>query len=118
MPLEIEKTDGGLKLTLTKCGKEFLKDNRNEENTDWVEGTNYIYLELLEGAIQNGWETLPPEEIGALTDGIILSNEVDRDDYGKILKLGKVYWYPNYQIRSEIDDLWETGECILEGVED
>lgn len=116
--ITLEKINGDLKITLTEEGREFLKENRNEDNSDWNKGTDFIYFDLTEGILCEEWEHIRPEECGAMTDGIIISDEAERDDQGNLTKLGRVYWYPNYQIRAEIDDLWEDGECILEGVED
>lgn len=118
--LNITKKNGGILLTLTPEGKEFLEENRDtspEGCSDWSKGTDYIYFDLLEEECSNGWEVVNPEDIAALTDAIILSDEVERNDNGDIVKVGRVYWYPDYQIRAEIDDLYETGECFLQATE-
>lgn len=115
--VELDKVPGGLRIKLTPEGKEFLIDNRNTAN-EWCKGTDYIYSDLMEYELGNGWEWIRPEEIGALTDGNILSDEVVRDDQGNITKLGRVYWFPNHQVISEIDELYNNGDCFLEGVDD
>ncbi len=59
--------------------------------------------ELLEDFLCNGWGIISPEDIGALTDAPIITNEIDRDDDGHIIHLGDTWWFPNYQIENEIE---------------
>ena len=35
-----------------------------------------------------------PEDIGALTDAPILSDDIEYDDEGEVVRVGAVYWYP------------------------
>lgn len=41
---------------------------------------------------------IAPEQVGALTDSPILTNEVCYDDNGDVTHIGDVYWYPGYQM--------------------
>ena len=67
--------------------------------------------ELLEFHLCNGWDTLNPEDIGALTScPLILSEEVERDDNGKVTNVGQVYWHPNYMIEDPVKTLLEKGK--------
>jgi hypothetical protein len=72
--------------------------------------------EVLEHYLANGWEWVQPEEIGALTAAPILSDDVERDDEGKIVKAGKVYWYPQYEVFDPLEQLIQTGSVIFTGV--
>jgi len=78
----------------------------------WKKGTDNILFDLLEDWLGNGWEFVNPEEIAALTCAPILSNEVDRNNKGEIIKLGRIWWFPNYQVTDPINELWTEG-CVL-----
>ena len=58
-----------------------------------------------------------PEEIGALTPAPILADDVQRDEQGKFTKVGKVYWYPDYQVRDEIEELRQHLQILFLGVQ-
>jgi hypothetical protein len=47
--------------------------------------------EVIEWQLCNGWELLRPEEVGALTDAPILSDNVERDNQGNVTHVGIVY---------------------------
>jgi hypothetical protein len=42
---------------------------------------------------------VPPEDIGALTATPVLSDEIVRDEEGKVVEAGRVFWYPDYALR-------------------
>lgn len=73
--------------------------------------------ELLEDHLCNGWESVRPEEVGALTSATLLAYDVERDDKGELTFAGSVYWDQNYQVRSTIRTLYEEGEIVWKGVE-
>jgi hypothetical protein len=109
--VEMVKEEDGLRIRLTDDGREFLNDLRDADG--WCKGTDAIFCELLECELGNGWDMISPEEISALTSANIISDECVRDDHGSITSLGVVYWFPDYAIRSEIDDLLDSGEAFL-----
>jgi len=53
----------------------------------------------------NEWEWIPPEVVGALTDGSIITQEGEQDDDGNYTKIGKVYWDSAYQVQSTLEEL-------------
>jgi len=57
-------------------------------------------FELMEDFFTNGWEMIRPEDIGALTDGELMS---DQD--------GNVYWHERYQIEDMVEMLM-NGEKV------
>ena len=113
--VDIKKVVGGIKLILTKIGAEELDAHRIDRTSywDWDKGAEEILRELLDDHLCNGWEFVPPEDIGALTSSPILSDEVERNDDGEIVKVGKVYWFPNYAVQSELDLLYDDGEVFF-----
>ena len=72
---------------------------------------------ILEDHLCNGWEMVPPEDIGALTASPILSDEILRDDEGRIVEAGRVYWYPDYAVRDEIEEIRANLVLVFQGVE-
>lgn len=56
-------------------------------------------------AVGNGWELLDPAEIGALTSGDIITNDCTRDEKGKLLQVGRVYWDMAYETRDTVEEL-------------
>ena len=105
----------GIRLVLTEEGREELGTYRvpGSDPAEWVEGTDNILVKLLEDHLCNGWEFVAPEDLGALTDAPILSDEVERDEDGNVTKVGTVYWFPDYAIRCELDELLEKGEVFF-----
>lgn len=73
------------------------------------------FAELVEYHLGNGWELLSPAEIGAITESPILSKEVERDEDGNLVSVGTVYWYPEYERKSEIEELLRRGEIVFTG---
>lgn len=64
--------------------------------------------EILEWHLCNGWTIVPPEECGALTSGLIITDDWDCDDNGNYTRLGRVYWDSNYQVVNAADVLREN----------
>lgn len=102
-------TEGGnLILRPTKEGVEYAKELA--EN-DRGEETNLF--DILEDHITNSeWEFIRPEEVGALTEGTILTEEAVRDDHGDLKKIGRVYWHERYQIEDPIET-WSKGKDVI-----
>jgi hypothetical protein len=73
--------------------------------------------ELLERQLCNGWQEIQPEEVAALTSGLILTDDWSRDDHGKLTEVGRVYWHSQYAVESIGGQLLEKGEIVLQGVE-
>ena len=97
-----------LRLTLTAAGREAI-----EEEAPLTAPINAALARLLEWQLANGWELIAPEEIGALTDAPLLSDDGERDDEGKLIALTTVYWLPNYQILSEVAALYCIGSAQI-----
>jgi len=112
--VDLAKTDDGdLAIVLTREGRE--ESERIEEMRS-EHGVHAALETLLEDHLGNGWELVPPEDIGALTSAPILSDEIERDDDGEITEVGRVYWYPDYQVRDEIEALRERLVVVFHGV--
>ena len=112
--VDLENTDeGNLEIVLNADGQ---KEFKTIEEIRSAHGIDAALETLLEDHLGNGWEIVPPQEIGALTSSPILSDEVERDDEGKVREVGRVYWYPDYQVRDEIEALRERLVVVFHGV--
>jgi len=85
-----------LRIYLTETGREELEAQR--DGMGWKWGTIYVFQALLEDWLGNGWEWVKPEDIGALTSAPILRSPN-----------GMIYWFPNYAITCEIEEMLATG---------
>lgn len=105
--------NGNLKITFTREGRaearEALADGKNDFE---------VFADLIEYQICNGWEYIRPEEVGALTDATIISDDCERDDHGDLVKCGRVYSNIDYyQIEGDVERLLRNKELIWKGVE-
>jgi len=106
--------EGDLEILLTGEGQANFDTVQEERDTH---GIHAALCALLEDHLCNGWEMVPPEDIGALTAAPILSDEVVRDDNGRAIEVGHVYWYPDYAVRDEIEELRKNLVLIFQGAE-
>jgi len=114
--VEIVKSVEGITLRLTPEGQEELAEYRIPEG--WSHSPDMLFADMLEDHLCNGWEFIQPEEIGALTAAPILSDSAERDDQGNLVKVDQVYWFPDYAVRSELDELYENGEVFFPAAEE
>ena len=112
--VDLRKTArGDLEIRLNRNGRRHFTDIREQRDTF---GINAALYALLEDHLCGGWEMVPPEDIGALTAAPILSDEISRDDQGSVTQAGRVYWYPDYQVRDEIDEIRRNHVLLFQGV--
>jgi len=89
-------------------------DDLEEIRQDVEDQSDSRLLDYLEPMFGNGYMLVRPEQIGALTDSLIISDG-SLDDNGEI-DFGskpKFWWYPQYELRSPLEDLAETGKTIF-----
>lgn len=84
--------DNQLKIILDRGDRQDLLEASYDEN----KGSDRLLVDVCESLVANGHlEWVQPEEIGALTDAPIIRS----------MTTDNVYWYPQYETRSPIDDL-------------
>lgn len=105
--VEFQKFDNFLRIRLLPAGKEFLDEQRDDQG--WRRGTLYILLDLIEFQLCNGWHEIKPEDVGALTSAPILSDIADFDDEGNLRNVDTLYWFPDYAVKCEIEELLADG---------
>lgn len=105
--------DGNLHIRLNRSGRRHFATIREERDAF---GIHAALCALLEDHLCNGWEMVPPEDIGALTAAPILSDEISRNEDGQVTEAGRVYWYPDYQVRDEIEELRAHLVLVFQGV--
>jgi len=112
--VDLEKAqDGNLRIRLNRSGRRHFAEIRQQRD---AYGIHAALCALLEDHLCNGWEMVPPEDIAALTAAPILSDEISRDDEGQVTEAGRVYWYPDYQVCDEIDELRSHLMLVFQGV--
>ncbi len=102
---------GNLRIALTADGKDEVETFRIEK---YQHGTWAALVCLLDDHLSCGWELIAPEELAALTSAPILGTGIDRDDQGKICRVEHLYWFPDYAIRDEIEELLTAGEITFD----
>src|SRR4051812_47648387 len=112
--VEFTKQDQNLLVTITQEGRAELDDLSLKLNIS----DDDKFLELIEYQLGNGWEKVLPDEIGALTGGLIITDDIERDDTTNTIKsIGRVYWDSTYQIDSLFNSLLLDGDAILKGID-
>lgn len=116
--LNLEKINNGTQLKVTCENPKDLEDLLDLEIkrgtcSAWCDGLDYP-----DGPIGNGWHTLSPEDIGALTDDPhLITDDMEMDDQGNVVYVGRVFFYPKYAIQSLFEDIQENGFAILNSME-
>lgn len=109
--VNLTKIGDKLKVELTPEGREELIDWELDRHSG-----EDLLLQLLEFHLCNGWDSINPEHIGALTDSLIISDEIEYDDRGEeVVEGGRVYWHPNYMVEDPIQTLLEKGVFWMTG---
>ena len=109
----IKQQDGTLLIALHEGGREVFDDI--EAIRDKL-GINGALGELLADHVRHGWVEVLPEEVGALTSAVLVSDHVERDNLGELLDCGHIYWNPGYQVMDEIAELRREGHVLFAGV--
>ena len=107
-----ETPHGNLDLVLSERGRE---DFAAIESIRDRYGNRPALLTLLADHLERGWELIPPRDLGTLALGPILARAVERDASGSVVGIGPVYWYPDFPIYDEIDELLRQGFLELQG---
>ena len=102
----------GLKIVLLPAGWTELGERVEEHGEECLNPDSALY-DVAEHQLCNGWEMVPPEDVGALTSAPLFSRDTERDDDGKLVRVGRVYAYMDYQVKAPVRELWEQGEIVL-----
>jgi hypothetical protein len=106
----VKLPNGKLKISLTDQGhREFDRFQRISDKF----GIDAAIRELLQDHLCGTWEEVFPEEIGALTSAMLITDDVERDDDGRITAIGPVYWNPYYAVMDEMRELRERSCLVL-----
>jgi len=103
--------NGDLKITLNPEGKIELTETQEQYKDSWNDFD--LFYNIIDYHLCNGWTRLYPEDVGALTESPILSQDVSYNDNGDIETVGDIFWYPNYQVENLAEKLLENGYLIF-----
>ena len=110
----IKLSNGNLRIVVRPDGREEIAELA--EKTEARGGINDAVCEAFDYQLCNGWEWIDPAEVGALTDALILTDDADRDDHGKLVACGRVYSnIDRYQVDNDLVVLRDRGEVIWSG---
>jgi len=102
---EFEKqANGHLRIALLPEARGDVQEISSKE----IDADNKL-SEVIEWQLANGWSLVRPEDVGALTDAPILSEDIDTDDQGNVRSVGTVYWYPQYDVTDPVTKLLQNG---------
>jgi hypothetical protein len=95
---EFEKqANGNIRIALLPEARDDVQEIASKELT-----ADSKLAQVIEWQLSNGWSMVQPEDVGALTDAPILTEEIDTDTQGNVLKVGTVYWYPQYDVSDPV----------------
>lgn len=84
-----------------------------------LERTKNDHVHLTEILDQAGYSgngvlmPISPEDIAALTDAPMMTDELEIKDDGDRVVKGKVWWYPGYETKSFLEVLLSTGSVTF-----
>lgn len=112
--LTLKKEGRLLRMQLTEEGREFLLE---EYGDDAEHGRAYddagVLLRLLEPHLCNGWTSPKSEEVGALTDSLLLSDDFEYSEQEDRSAYGNLYWDPDYAVTDYVKELLINGEVVF-----
>jgi hypothetical protein len=113
--VDLEKRDGDLHVVLNDAGRRvFAQIQAFRDRLGSVAAMRRLLRDHFEGR----WTEILPEEIAALTAATIISDEAKRDQSGRLIALGRVYWHERYQIEDPIAAMREHGFVRFDGAMD
>lgn len=118
LPIENHGENQYSPIILVELANGNLRILRNPFNPDAdadlkeLHSKNYdITPDILEDGryLGNGWTTIDPAQIGALTDSPIIGYDFAYADTGDLEYVEKVWWFPDYKVTDPYDLLIEKG---------
>jgi hypothetical protein len=101
---------GDLVFTLTPDGEKELAYQIEEYPTKPDED---IFIAMIEDHLENEWQIVQPEEIGALTSSMILTNAGHEDD-GEFEDGAEFWYFDRYMIEGYAETLANDGKIVFQ----
>ena len=96
--------NGNLEMTLTREGRAEAREGAQ-------------FNDLIESQLANGWEYVQPEEVGALTDATIITDDCVRNDDGDLVECGRVFSNIGYyESEDDLERLLRLKKLVWRGV--
>lgn len=102
-----------LTITANEEERDELRETMSTDNSYRTD--EHVFIDFIEQYRCNGYlELVDPEQVGALTDSLLLTDYAVYSDFGdELVGVGKVYWYRDYQVRGYVDTLIEDGQITF-----
>ena len=75
-------------------------------------------LDIMGFSGNNIYMPIKPEDVGAITDAPMFTDELSYDYDGMKDVEGDVWWFPNYQVESFADTLFQSGRVTFQKAPD
>lgn len=128
--------NGNLRITLSPDGRNFLVneclapecqayiddgDSPDDVIITWDKDHASILWDLFENILVNSeWDLLNQNQIadlGHITSAPMITFGLDTDDNGKAIKADFTFWYPDYAVKSELEELLRDGFVVFQNAE-
>lgn len=76
-------------------------------------GEYYAFQTGAESYFCNGWGFVTADQLGQLSDCPIIIEDFTIEDNGDYLLNGKSWYFPNYMVKSIIDELIEFNQTVF-----
>lgn len=103
-------------VSVEKIGKKLRLTLLPEARDDIELGKTHL-SDVIEHQLCNGWQWVNPEEIGALTEAPIITDDYEWDEHGNLTHCGSVYAYMDYMLYDPVDELVKNGYIELIRIE-
>ena len=104
------KPNGNLVFTVDEKGREFVSELLEEHKAgrySW----DQIWSDIMDPFQSNGMLSMVhPEQVGAMTEAPMVTDELEIADNGDVAHVGKVWWYPNYMVSDPLEVLVRDGQ--------
>lgn len=112
--LHFEIIDNGRKLRITAENPadllEYIESHKDNMLTSFSPNTDQAFKILTESYWVNGWGVFTADELGQLSECLVIAEESTLEDDGSITLNGKVWTnIHNYQIVNPLDSIVENG---------
>jgi hypothetical protein len=102
--------NGDLLLTAGNARRSCLADDLRERGS-----ISAWYSLMVDDFSSNGHlHPVEPEDVGALTDAPIITDDMEYADDGARIVRGRVWWFPDYCIRDPMEELARKGRVIFQ----
>lgn len=111
--LHFEIIENGAKLRVTPENmedfKQFIVDHEDDCLTSFNPNTDQAFMELTESYWTNGWGVFTADNLGQLSECLVIAEEATIEDDGSHTLYKRAYYNGDYMIINPLDQILEKG---------